>query len=123
MSKQFSVIIVPHDNRTTWSFRVSYRLVIIFLALLGLAGVSMAAFVITYGRLAGLAQRSVTVSRENDRLKYQLAQVDSLRTELVNLQAFHRLPRVHPSNGWRRTGGWGPRSSASCWRQCRRCGR
>jgi murein DD-endopeptidase MepM/ murein hydrolase activator NlpD len=88
MSKQFSVIIVPHDNRTTWSFRVSYRLVMVFLVLLGLAGVSMAAFVVTYGRLAGLAQRSMTVSRENDRLKYQLAQVDSLRTELLNLQAF-----------------------------------
>ena len=87
MSKQFSVIIVPHDNRTTWSFRVSYRLVIVFLVLVGVATISMAAFVITYGRLAGLAQRSVSVSRENDRLKGQLAQVDSLRVELLNLQA------------------------------------
>ena len=87
MSKQFSVIVVPHDNRTTWSFRVSYRLVVVFLALAGVATVSVAAFVITYGRLAGLAQRTVSLDRENARLRNQLAQVDSLRTELESLQA------------------------------------
>jgi murein DD-endopeptidase MepM/ murein hydrolase activator NlpD len=87
MSKQFSVIIVPHDNRTTWSFRVSYRLVLAFVILLGVAAISMAAFVITYGRVAGLARRSAILGRENDRLKVQLSQVDSLRVELLNLQA------------------------------------
>jgi murein DD-endopeptidase MepM/ murein hydrolase activator NlpD len=88
MSKQFSVIVVPHDNRTTWSFRVSYRLVLLFVILVGVAAVSMAAFVITYGRLAGLAQRSVNLDRENGRLRHQLAQVDSLRAELDHLQTF-----------------------------------
>ncbi len=88
MSKQFSVIIVPHDNRTTWSFRVSYRLVVLFALLAGVATVSIAGFMITYGRVAGLAQRSVTLDRENTRLKHQLTQVDSLRTELLGLQAF-----------------------------------
>jgi murein DD-endopeptidase MepM/ murein hydrolase activator NlpD len=87
MSKQFSVIIVPHDNRTTWSFRVSYRLVIVLLVLIGIATVSVAAFVITYGRLAGVAQRSISLDRENQRLKGQIAQVDSLRLELDQLQA------------------------------------
>ena len=147
MSKQFSIIIVPHDNRTTWSFRVSYRLVVIFMVLVGVATVSMAAFVITYGRVAGLAQRSASLNRENDRLRGQLGQVDSLRVELVNLQALglqlkgmlgrpalrartacwwptsRRLPRVHPSSGWKKMGGWVPRSSASCSMQCPPCGR
>lgn len=88
MSKQFSVIIVPHDNRTTWSFRVSYRLVMLFVILLGVAVVSMAGFVITYGRLAGIAHKSASLGRENNQLRQQLAQVDSLRTELLGLQAF-----------------------------------
>jgi murein DD-endopeptidase MepM/ murein hydrolase activator NlpD len=87
MAKQFSIIIVPHDNRTTWNFQVTYRLAVIFISLVALATVSMAAFVITYGRLAGLAQRSVSLNRDNDRLRGQLSQVDSLRVELQNLQA------------------------------------
>ncbi len=88
MPKQFSVIVVPHDNRTTWSFRVSYRMVLVLAILLGVATVSVAAFVITYGRLAVLAQRSVVLDRDNDRLRHQLTQVDSLRVELLQLQAF-----------------------------------
>jgi hypothetical protein len=87
MSKQFSVIIVPHDNRTTWSFRVSYRLVMVFGVLVGLALVSGAAFLITYGRVAGLAQRSNRLNRDNTRLRHELTQVDSLRVELFHMRA------------------------------------
>jgi murein DD-endopeptidase MepM/ murein hydrolase activator NlpD len=87
MSKQFSVIIVPHDNRTTWSLRVSYRLVLAFGILVGVALVSMTAFVITYGRVATSARRASSLARENGRLQQQLADVDSLRVELAHLQA------------------------------------
>ncbi|HEX5133669.1 MAG TPA: peptidoglycan DD-metalloendopeptidase family protein [Candidatus Krumholzibacteria bacterium] len=87
MSKQFSVIIVPHDNRTTWSFRVSYRLVLVFGVLVGLAIISMTAFLISFGRIAGGAQRSASLARENGKLRQQLAEVDSLRIELGHLQA------------------------------------
>lgn len=87
MSKQFSVIIVPHDNRTTWSFRVSYRVVAVFaiFAVVGLT--SIAAFVISYGRVATVARRNAVVSRENRQLRSELAEVDSLRTELTTVQA------------------------------------
>jgi murein DD-endopeptidase MepM/ murein hydrolase activator NlpD len=87
MSKQFSVIVVPHDNRTTWSFRVSYRLVLAFAVLTLVGFTSVAAFVITYGRVVAAGRRSVLVSRENRQLKNALAEVDSLRAELSAVEA------------------------------------
>ncbi len=87
MSKQFSVIIVPHDNRTTWSFRVSYRLVTAFVIFAVVGFSSMFAFIISYGRLATMARHSAVVSRENRHLRGELAEVDSLQAELANVQA------------------------------------
>jgi murein DD-endopeptidase MepM/ murein hydrolase activator NlpD len=87
MSKEFSVIIVPHDNRTTWNFRLSYRWLYAF-GVFALVGLVVAVTVVfTYGRVAGIAQKAATTSRENAQLRGQLAQVDSLRVELFELRA------------------------------------
>jgi murein DD-endopeptidase MepM/ murein hydrolase activator NlpD len=87
MPKEFSVIIVPHDNRTTWNFRVSYRWLYalgVFVAVGLLVGIVV---VFTYGRVAGVAQKAAVVNRENAKLRSQLAEVDSLRIQLIELRA------------------------------------
>ena len=87
MAKEFSVIIVPHDHRTTWNLRVSYRMALLFAVLAGVSIVSGLAFVITYGRIAAAANRSLRLGRENQQLRTELTQVDSLKVELVRMQA------------------------------------
>lgn len=87
MAKEFSVIIVPHDHRTTWNLRVSYRMALLFAILAAVSAVSGIAFVITYGRIATAANRSLQLGRENQRMRAELAQVDSLHVELLRLQA------------------------------------
>jgi murein DD-endopeptidase MepM/ murein hydrolase activator NlpD len=87
MAKEFSVIIVPHDHRTTWNFRVSYRIAVLFAALVAVMVVSGITFVATYGRIASAAQRAVRLGWENERMRAQLAQVDSLEVELLRLRA------------------------------------
>jgi murein DD-endopeptidase MepM/ murein hydrolase activator NlpD len=87
MAKEFSVIIVPHDHRTTWNFRVSYRMTLLFALLLGVSVFSGIVFVVTYSRIATAAHRSLQLGRDNDRMRSQLAQVDSLKAELTRLQA------------------------------------
>jgi len=87
MPREFSVIIVPHDNRTTWNFRVSYRWLYalgVFVVVGLLAGIVV---VFTYGRVAGVAQKAAVVNRENVKLRSQLAEVDSLRIQLIELRA------------------------------------
>lgn len=87
MPKEFSVIIVPHDNRTTWNFRVSYRWLYalgVFVVVGLLVGIVV---VFTYGRVAGVAQKAAIVNRENAKLRTQLAEVDSLRIQLFELRA------------------------------------
>ncbi len=87
MSKQFSVIVVPHDNRTTWNFRVSYRWAIAFVILATVGMIAGFAFVVTYGRVATAAHRSMTLTHENDALRTRLAEVDSLKVEMLRLHA------------------------------------
>jgi len=87
MPKEFSVIVVPHDNRTTWNFRVSYRMLYALAALFGTGLVVGLVVVFTYARVAGVAQRAASVSRENARLRGRLAEADSLRLELFEMRA------------------------------------
>jgi murein DD-endopeptidase MepM/ murein hydrolase activator NlpD len=87
MAKEFSVIIVPHDHRTTWNLRISYRMAILFAALAGVSAISGMVFVITYGRIATAANRAMQLGRDNERMRSELAQVDSLKVELFRLQA------------------------------------
>jgi murein DD-endopeptidase MepM/ murein hydrolase activator NlpD len=87
MSKQFSVIVVPHDHRTTWNFVVSYRWAYAFVVFAVVGLVAGLAFVVTYARLAAVAHRSASLGRENVELRRELTVVDSLRVELLQLQA------------------------------------
>lgn len=87
MPKEFSVIIVPHDNRTTWNFRVSYRWLYALVAIILVGTIVGATVVFTYARIARVARDAVTLNRENTRLRGQLAEVDSLRFELIELRA------------------------------------
>lgn len=87
MPKQFSVIVVPHDNRTTWNFHVSYRWAIAFALLATVGLIAGFAFVVTYGRVASVAHRSMTLNHENTELRTRLAEVDSLKIEMVRLHA------------------------------------
>jgi murein DD-endopeptidase MepM/ murein hydrolase activator NlpD len=87
MPKEFSVIVVPHDNRTTWTFRLSYRWAYAFAVLLVVGLIAGLTFLISYGRIAAVAHRSASLGRENRQLRQELAVVDSLRVELIHLQA------------------------------------
>ena len=87
MSKEFSVIIVPHDNRTTWTFRVAYRWFYALAAFVVVGALVGATVVFTYARVAKVARDAAAVNRENLRLQGQLAEVDSLRVELIELRA------------------------------------
>ena len=87
MPKQISVIIVPHDENRTWNLRFSYRLMYT-LAVLTIIGIlSAIVFTFTYGKLILAAERSVLLGRENTKLKHQVAQIDSLQLELLNIRA------------------------------------
>lgn len=87
MPKEFSVIIVPHDNRTTWNFRVAYRWLYALAAIVAVGLIVGTTVVFTYARVAKVARDAALVSRENTRLRGQLAEVDSLRIELIELRA------------------------------------
>lgn len=88
MDKNISVIIVPHDNARTVNLKFSYRLLYLFSALLVVLVVSMLVFVFTYGRVLYTAQQSVRLAGENEELRHEAAQIDSLKLELLNLHAF-----------------------------------
>jgi murein DD-endopeptidase MepM/ murein hydrolase activator NlpD len=60
---------------------------LLFAILVGVSIFSGIVFIVTYGRIATAAHRSMQLGRDNDRMRSQLVQVDSLKTELVRLQA------------------------------------
>ncbi len=85
--KQFSVIIVPHDDSKVRNYRFSYALLYTFVALVAIAVVSMGVFVATYGKILYAAHQTTGLRRDNTRLMTRVAEIDSLRAELVGLQA------------------------------------
>ena len=87
MPKEFSVIIVPHDNRTTWNFRIAYRWLYALVAFVIVGTLVGLTVMVTYGRVAKIAHNAVLVNRENAQLRGKLAEVDSLRVELIELRA------------------------------------
>lgn len=87
MPKEFSVIIVPHDNRTTWNFRVAYRWFYALVAFIIVGLLVGTTVVFTYAHIAKMARNTVLLDRENTRLRGQLAEADSLRVELIELRA------------------------------------
>jgi murein DD-endopeptidase MepM/ murein hydrolase activator NlpD len=87
MGKNFSIIVVPHDNSKTYNYKVSYRALFSIAALLAVLVVVVLVLSFTYGRVLVTAQRSFVLERENRQLHSQVAQIDSLKLELLNLQA------------------------------------
>jgi len=87
MRKNFSIIVVPHDNSKTWNFKVSYRTFYTWAILVTLLAVAVLALTFSYGRVVVAAEKALVLQRENTQLRAQVAQIDSLKLELVNLQA------------------------------------
>jgi murein DD-endopeptidase MepM/ murein hydrolase activator NlpD len=87
MKRNFSVIVAPHDNSRTWNFRLSYRLVYIFIGTVALGLIGALSFLLSYGKILLAAERATLIERENQKLRAQVQQIDSLQVELLNLQA------------------------------------
>jgi murein DD-endopeptidase MepM/ murein hydrolase activator NlpD len=87
MAKHISLIVVPHDDSKTWNFKFSYRLMYTFFILLLILVLVILVFVFNYGRVLYAAQQTSRLRAENRKLEYQAAQIDSLKLELINLQA------------------------------------
>jgi len=85
--KHLSVIIVPHDDSKTRNYRLSYRMVYLLATLVGVVALALIVFVVSNGQLIVAAERTAFLDRENARLRTQVAQVDSLKLELINLHA------------------------------------
>jgi len=85
--KTIDIMVVPHNKAKTWTFRVSYRLVYTFVTLTSLFLLAVIAVIINYGHILVAAERGALLGRENARLRFQVAQVDSLKLELLNLRA------------------------------------
>jgi murein DD-endopeptidase MepM/ murein hydrolase activator NlpD len=87
MGKNFSIIVVPHDNSKTYNFKVSYRALFSIATLLAILLVVVLVLSFTYGRVLVTAERALLLEQENQALERQVAQIDSLKLELMNLQA------------------------------------
>lgn len=86
MGKNFSIIVVPHDQSKTYNFKMSYRSLFSIGALLTVLLILVLVLSFTYGRVLVTAQHSFVLERENHQLRGEVAQIDSLKAELLNLQ-------------------------------------
>jgi len=87
MEKRLSIIVVPHDNAKTRSYSISYRLLYLFTTLTVLLALVLVIFVATYARVLYAARKAWRLEAEKKVLVSQLAQVDSLRSELMRIEA------------------------------------
>ncbi|UCH83889.1 MAG: M23 family metallopeptidase [Candidatus Latescibacterota bacterium] len=87
MKRYLSLIVMPHDSSTPRNYRISYLLIYTFGVLLTLAVLSVAVLVVGYGRLMVKARQADLLATENLKNNDQTAVIDSLKTELVRLQA------------------------------------
>jgi murein DD-endopeptidase MepM/ murein hydrolase activator NlpD len=87
MKKILSIVLVPHDDSKTRQYQLSYRLLYIILSAFALAVLALVVMVATYGNVLVRARQVSTLENQNRKLLQQSAQVDSLRDELVRLQA------------------------------------
>ena len=87
MDKKLSIIIVPHDQAKTRTYNISHRLLMSLIVLTGLFLVVLAFFMATYGRLLFKADAVTHLRAENRMLRLQNTQVDSLKFELLQMQA------------------------------------
>ena len=87
MKKYFSLIVAPHDNASVRNFRISYTAVYTLAAVAGLCVVTVVVLLATLGRLVVKAHDADRLASENARLVARTAQMDSLRSELLHVQA------------------------------------
>lgn len=87
VGKQLSLIVVPDDNSGMRSYKVSYALLYTFAGLVGIFIITFVFFVVTYAHVLNRAQRVEELMVQNASLIGRSAQLDSLRSELVQLQA------------------------------------
>lgn len=87
MKKYLSLILVPHDDSRVRNLRISYVAVYVFAAVAGLCVLAVVVLLATFGRLIVKAAETDRLASENARLIERNAEIDSLRAELVHVQA------------------------------------
>jgi murein DD-endopeptidase MepM/ murein hydrolase activator NlpD len=87
MKKHLTLILVPHDNSNVRNLKISYAALYGFGALVALCALTVIVLVTTYGHLLVKAHLADELAAENAEFVGQQAQVDSLRLELVRMQA------------------------------------
>jgi murein DD-endopeptidase MepM/ murein hydrolase activator NlpD len=87
MEKNLSIIVVPHDQAKTRTYNVSHRMLTSLFVLTMLFLAVLLFFMATYGKLLFRADEVTHLENENKKLRLQNAQVDSLKFELLQMQA------------------------------------
>lgn len=87
MKKNLSIVLVPHDDSKTRQYQLSYRMLYVIFSACAVAAVALVVMLATYGNVLVRARQVSTLENQNRKLLQQSVQVDSLRDELVRLQA------------------------------------
>lgn len=87
MKKYLSLIVVPTDNSTPRNYRIPHLLLYSFGVLLTLAVLTVVVLVVSYGKILVKARQANRLAAENLQIRSQNAEIDSLKTELIQLQA------------------------------------
>jgi len=87
MGRHLTLIVVPHDDAQTRNYHISYRLLYTFVSLTVLFLLAILFFVASYGQVAIRASKAARLERENSQLLARTAQIDSLKHELLQVQA------------------------------------
>ncbi|HMA76153.1 MAG TPA: M23 family metallopeptidase [Candidatus Krumholzibacteriaceae bacterium] len=85
MKDKFSVIIVPHDERKTRTYRIPYRVFYAVIAFAAVSIIAMAVFAATYGKLLFKAREIIVLqdqveklTRRNENLKEIVGNIDKI---------------------------------------------
>ena len=84
-AQSYSIIVVPGDHSGTHQFRLSRRLLIAAVIVLGISLVALLSFLLTYGRVLALARHVPELRRENRELRDQIVVLNELNRELEDL--------------------------------------
>lgn len=87
MKRDLSLIIVPHDEAKARNFKISYRLLYFAAVLAAASIIVLIVFMANYGKLAVKAYSASKLENQNKELLFQVLQIDSLKQEIVQLQA------------------------------------
>jgi murein DD-endopeptidase MepM/ murein hydrolase activator NlpD len=86
-SKAYNIIVVPDDHGPTRQYRVTRRLIISAVTLLGIHLVVMSVFVATYAQVLRKARQAGRLEQENAGLREEVQTVEGLRQEVEKLTA------------------------------------